>query len=99
MSNLHLINDSAGRAHRSNGATSMNANDGVPRASDQEKPQMSLFDHECIASPARQRPGQARWRKGAMLAVVSFLGVALITGTPAFIGTAGAQTAGTAKAE
>jgi S1-C subfamily serine protease len=60
---------------------------------------MSLVDHEAVAIPAGQRPGRARRRKGAMLALTSFLGVALITGTPALIGPAAAQAAGTAKAQ
>lgn len=60
---------------------------------------MSLVDQEAIAIPARQRPGRARRRKGARLALMSFFGVALITGTPAFIGSASAQSSGTAKAE
>ena len=59
---------------------------------------MSLVDHEAIAIPARHGPGRARRRKGAMLALMSFLGVALITGTPPLIGPAAAQAAGTAKA-
>jgi S1-C subfamily serine protease len=99
MSILHPISEFAGRAHRSNGATSVNANDAVPFSSGEKKQKMSLFDHEAVPAPARQRPGQARWREGAALALVSFLGVAFITGTPAFTSPAGAQPAGTPKAE
>jgi S1-C subfamily serine protease len=99
MSIPHPKSDLAGRAHQFNGAPSMNANDAVPRASGGEKQQMSTFDGEGTASPARPRPERRRWRKGATLALVSALGVALITGTPAFISSAGAQAAGTAKAE
>ena len=99
MSILHPISELAGGVRRSTGATSMIANEAVLRGSAGEKQQMSLFDHEAISASARQRPGQARWRKGATLALVSSLGVALITGTPAFISPAGAQPAGTAKTE
>ena len=55
---------------------------------------MSLADHEAIAIPARHGPGRARRRKGARLALMSFFGVALITGTPPLIGPAAAQAAG-----
>ncbi len=99
MSILHPTSESSGRAHRSTGATSINAIEAVPPGSAGEKQQMSRFDDKGIASPALLRPGQARWRKTEALALVSALGVALITGTPEFISPAGAQPAGTATAE
>jgi S1-C subfamily serine protease len=60
---------------------------------------MSLVDHEAIAIPARERPGRDKRRNGARLALMSVFGVALITGTPAFIGSASAQSSATAKAQ
>jgi S1-C subfamily serine protease len=99
MSILQPINDFAGRAHRSTGARSMNAKDTALGATGEEEQQMSLFDHEAMATPTPERPGRARWHKGATVALLSLFGVALTTGTPALIGTASAQAAGTAKAE
>ncbi len=77
----------------------INASDAALRATGEEEQQLRLVGHGAIAAPSRQRPGPAKWRKGATLALVSSLGVALITATPAFIGAAGAQAAGTAKAQ
>ena len=77
----------------------INASDAALRATGEEEQQLRLVGHGAIAAPARQRPGPAKWRKGATLALVSSLGVALITATPAFISAAGAQAAGTAKTE
>ncbi len=99
MSMLQPTNDFAGRADRSRGPRSMNANDAGLRATGKEEQQMSSVDLEAMATPGRQRPGRARRRKGATLALMSFFGAALITGTPALVGPAGAQAAGTPKAE
>ncbi len=99
MSIRQPTNDFIGRAHRSSAPPSVNANDAARRATGEEEQQLSLVDQEAIATPARQRPGRPWWGKGATLALVSSLGVALITGTPAFISPAGAQPAGTAKTE
>jgi S1-C subfamily serine protease len=97
MSILHPISDLSGRAHRSNNAPSMNANDAVPRG--EKGQQVISFDHGAVSAPARQGPGQSRRRKWATLAVVSSLGVAIVTGTPAFVSPAAAQPTGTAKAQ
>jgi S1-C subfamily serine protease len=99
MAILHPISELAGGADRSTGASPMIANEAAPRGSAGEKQENSLFDDEAILASARKRPGQVRRRQGATLALVSALGFALITGTPAFISPAGAQPPGTAKTE